>query len=614
MEPLLALLLAAYTLACAYVVGHAALARTVGGLSVSERVVVGWTLGLGLLATVLTLLGLAGGFWPPLALALPGAVAVVALAVARANGVRELGAVLSGRASGRWASLGCVPLVVLALCVVFSALAPPSDYDGLLYHLVAPRAYLQAGSFVYVPHNFSANLPMFGEMLFAVGLAGGSDRAPQLVHAGAGALAVALTWTLARRLLPGRAAWWAALGVAGTPLVPFLATRAYIDLFTVAFVTSATLLIVVWLEKRHTALLVLAGVLLGFAISSKYSALTVALPLGFVVLLAALRSGPRFALQSALAIGGAALVAALPWTVRQLALLGNPVWPMYFGGRDWDAARVEQLTYFVSQYGSGHTPRDWLLLPLNVFRESWRFGHVPWSFPPLLAIAAPLAVFDRRAGVRWLLLAATLTALLWARGWQDLRYLLSIYPLLAVLGVAGLRAALPGRWGEWVAGALAAGLLLVTLGREAQRAWDRLPVVLGIESAQAFLTRSVSNHAAVTALSERASGDSTALFLGEGQIWYCRPRCLPDPAHDNLLVFFLGGVPERRIDASAAAARLAVEGVQHVLLSKKDFWYLENQDPEDRLRRQLAEFYVFKAQHLELVYQDDLMELYRTRW
>jgi len=110
------------------------------------------------------------------------------------------------------------------------------------------------------------------------------------------------------------------------------------------------------------------------------------------------------------------------------------------------------------------------------------------------------------------------------------------------------------------------------------------------------------------------------LFLGDGQVWYCQPRCIPDPAHDNLLVWILGSgqspaVGEQsQIDVEATACRLADERVRHILLSKKDFWYLEHQDPEDRLRRQLAAFYVFKARYLDLVYEDALTEVYRGRW
>jgi hypothetical protein len=41
---------------------------------------------------------------------------------------------------------------------------------------------------------------------------------------------------------------------------------------------------------------------------------------------------------------------------------------------------------------------------------------------------------------------------------------------------------------------------------------------------------------------------------------------------------------------------------------------LEHQDPENRPKRQLAEFYVFKAQYLDLVYDDAFTEVYRGRW
>ena len=109
-----------------------------------------------------------------------------------------------------WRRWGCWPWRVLV-----QDLAPPTDYDGLLYHLVAPQAFLQAGRIVYLPHNFSANLPALGELLFAFGLAGGSDRAPQLIHALAGGLAVGLTYTFGARLFGPRAALWGGRGVGG---------------------------------------------------------------------------------------------------------------------------------------------------------------------------------------------------------------------------------------------------------------------------------------------------------------------------------------------------------------------------------------------------------------
>jgi hypothetical protein len=605
------LAIAAYVVACAVPIGWAPLWHLLGEDDAGgARLAASVALGLGVQAYALTLLGAVGLFHPTLVLATPLALAVVTLPFAwRTRAVRWrpphpslLDLVMSAL------------VALIGIAVVVSDLAPPSDYDGLLYHLVAPRAYLDAGRLIYIPHNFSANLPALGEMVFAIGLAAGSDRAPQLIHAAAGALSTVLTYFTARLLLPRDDARWAAVAFMGTPLVPFLMTRAYIDLFTVAFAALATWTFAHWLVSEKRGALVVCGVALGLAISTKYAALTAAAGVGITLLaVAAKRRGIRNAAACAAVTGGAALAGWLPWLMRQTLVLGNPAWPMFIGGRDWDAARVAQLTYFVSQYGSGSSLVDWILLPVNVFRESWRFGHVPWSFPPPIAVAAPLALADRRPVARWLLLAAGIAALLWARGWQDLRFLLTVYPLLALLGVVGLRAALPGPAATCAITLLVCGSLAATLTREGQRAASRLPVIVGVERPDDFVRREVSSHAAVTFLNATASTDSSVLFLGAGPVWYCRPRCIPDPAHDNLLVFFLGGEARASIDTDAALARLRAERIAYVLLSKVDFWYLEHQDPEARLKRQLAEFYVFKARHLDPVYDDETTEVYRLR-
>ena len=152
-------------------------------------------------------------------------------------------------------------------------------------------------------------------------------------------------------------------------------------------------------------------------------------------------------------------------------------------------------------------------------------------------------------------------------------------------------------------------LCLSAAGRHVARAGDVAGVVLGREPVAAYLGRRLTDFGAIGALNAQVAPGRATLFLGDGQIWYCRQRCIPDPAHDNLLQWFVrpGG---RR----SALRRLQAEGVSHILLSKVDFWYLEHQDPQDRLRRQLAEFYRFKAAHLELVYEDAWTEVYRGRW
>jgi hypothetical protein len=623
MEAVRALFLTGLLVACAAPTGAAGL-RAAGleakdTTSRLERWLLAVTAGLGLFALAFTLAGLTRTLRPPRVLVLPLLAALATLPVSRGFlwGVPWTRPAPGGpdRLTRR---LAVGAMLFIALAVVVQDLAPPTDYDGLLYHLVAPRAFLTAGMITYIPHNFSANLPALGEMLYAFGLAGGSDRAPQLLHAVAGALAVGLTYTFGTRLFGARPALWGAAGLAATPLVPFLATRAYIDLFTVLFGLVALGGVLVARDTGRPAWLRIAGAATGLAIATKYSAFTLGAVLGAAVLLAVWhrtrRPGPI--VQAGIVFGGLAALFALPWYARQIVALHNPVWPMVFGGRDWDAVRVEQLTYFVDQYGTGHGWRDWLLLPWNVYTQSWRFGHVPDAFPPLLAVAAPLAwLWGRERGAaggaaRWLLWITVAASLFWARGWLDLRFLLTLYPALALLGAAGLEATLGRRRpGALLVSLGVAWLCLVTAARQVERAADAVPVVTGREPVAGYLGRRLTDFAAVSYLNAQVPPGQAVLFLGDGQIWYCRPRCVPDPAHDNLLQWFV-----RPGDLGVTREQLQRDGVTHILLSKVDYWYLEHQDPDDRLRRQLNEFYRFKAEYLDLVYQDAATEIYRGRW
>jgi hypothetical protein len=661
-----ALLATCLVLAAAVPVGGAAL-RLLGfrGTDLgarNERLGYALAIGLGMLALFLTLAGLARLLYPVAVLAGPVVLAVVAWPLSRPllagptsprpRGRRSAApegppaftplACRARRDAGReCADLGTevhvavaageraalkvttVALTILAAAVLIQCMAPPTDYDGLLYHLVAPRVFLAAHGIEYIPHNFSANLPMLGEMLYTVGLAAGTDRMPQMLHAATGALCVWLTYTFGRERFGRRAAWWAAAGVAVTPLLPFLATRAYIDLFTLLFSLVAIAGVIRWHETHRAAWLRLAGVATGLALSTKYAAVMVGLVAGACILVAgwltARRSGERrlparqaavAALRPAAAFAALATVVALPWYLRQTLALGNPIWPMYFGGRDWDGLRVEQLTYFISQYGAGRTIGDWLRLPWNVYTQSWRFGHVPDAYPPILALAAPLALRQSTGSIRWVAAIAGALCLLWAQGWQDLRFLLPAYPMLALLGAAALVGRRSGvRYGSAFTVGIVTLSAVLAAAQHGWRAVDAMGVIFGREPVAAYLERKLPDQRAINYLNRVVGPGDAALFLGDGQIWYCRPRCIPDPAHDVLLQWFV-----RPPGESAVIETLRGERVTHILLSRRDFWYLEHQDPEERLKEQLAAFYTFKAKHLDLVYADNLTEVYRGRW
>ncbi len=337
-----------------------------------ELAAVALSAGLGVHGLILTLLGLAHVLYPAAVIAVPltlGALTVpLALPLWRwprgpaIDGACEAVACPRPSNSARVLRPATIAaLAVVAIAILIQDLAPPTDYDGLLYHLVAPRAFLAAHAITYLRHNFSADLPAFGEMLYAFGLAASSERMPQLLHGATGVLCVLLTYCLGRITVGRRAAFWGSAALAATPLMPFLATRAYIDLFTLLFSLVALLAFVHWLTDRATRWLLLAGCGTGLALATKYAAATLVLVLGAAILVAAWRRVncrslfARLAAAAAppIAFGAAAAAVALPWYARQTLALGNPVWPMYAGGaeqREW-GIRGQQKTQILPAAG-----------------------------------------------------------------------------------------------------------------------------------------------------------------------------------------------------------------------------------------------------------------------
>jgi hypothetical protein len=69
-------------------------------------------------------------------------------------------------------------LLVISLILILAmaqALTPPWNYDGLMYYLQAPRLFLKAERIVLLSDIWQANGPFTIQMLYMLGLAGGSD-------------------------------------------------------------------------------------------------------------------------------------------------------------------------------------------------------------------------------------------------------------------------------------------------------------------------------------------------------------------------------------------------------------------------------------------------------
>ena len=451
--------------------------------------------------------------------------------------------------------LGAALLVLIAIGAAFAliaALAPEVEYDAVWYHLDFPQRYLAAGSLVDDRCEYVSLYPMGAELLFAYGLAFGSPVVAKLVGFGFWVLFVLAAYELASRAGGRRAALAAAAVAALTPTALWEATTAYVDLAVAVFLTLSLGWVLRFAERGGTAPLVLAGLFGGFALAVKTLALIGLAPLAAVLLLSERGAPLRRRIGHAALFGAAALLPAAPWLLRAQLEGGNPVFPSLYGvfGADadrWSERAAEGLERSLDRWGHGDGIGGLLSLPWDLTMHAASFAG---SLGVLYLMLVPPA-FTRRLPRPALLCGAfaLLYVLLWASppSSQQLRFLLPVVPVLALLAGLGLERArelaerLHPRLGTAVAVFVVAvlGLTLPPFtglhDREGEQTLVHVlrgapvDVVTGAEGERAYLERRIPAYAAARALSRRAAPGERAVGLTDPFTdLYAGVRLIPD--------------------------------------------------------------------------------------
>jgi len=415
-------------------------------------------------------------------------------------------------------------------------------------------------------------------------------------------------YTLAGRLLESRRGSWLALFVLGTtPVIGTVGGYAHTDLGWALFEFLAAYALLCWGAEGERGWLVLAGVFAGLGMGSKYLGLPALGALGVAVVvqsgLLARRSWRRV-LGDGLLFGLVALLVAAPWYLKNWLWLGNPVYPLWFGGQGWDAYQEAKLQFMGTSYGPRQGVWGFLLLPWDLFFHSiGYFGPIPFAFPTPLSLLLPLYLLvRRRPAINLILLISLLRFGSWAVSARNTRYLMDIYPLLSV-AVAYLLVELAR---QRKVRALVQGAVFILL--VANLTWQALllvqenplPVVLGLESREDYLAE--YNHPpyrVIRFINQLPSG-SRVLFSGNGQSYYATTDHVADVNHSNwgYLVYRWG---ENPVGIHRA---LVAQGITHVYYSGYDFVWQLHFDFEGQLARELASFDQFAARCARLVYDE----------
>ena len=210
---------------------------------------------------------------------------------------------------------------VFTIFYLANAWAPETSPDGAGYHLEVVSKYFHAHGFRNLSGNMYSNLSQGVEMLYQPAFAIGRHSATALVHF---SFMIALAWLIfafGRRIQKPVAGAAAALLVYASPVVGRDGTTAYVDVAVAAIAFAAFYWIELWEEQRGDRLLIVAGMLAGYAFAAKYTAFVM------VVYALAIVAWRARKLRPLLIVTAAAVVMIAPWMVKNWIYARDPVAP-----------------------------------------------------------------------------------------------------------------------------------------------------------------------------------------------------------------------------------------------------------------------------------------------
>jgi hypothetical protein len=554
--------------------GRAAAVRLLpGGTPFAVQTIFGAGLGLGLLGYLTLGAGLAG-FASPLsclvilALVFGASIREILelLRRAAAAGVRSFRLELGPAEAAAFAILGAFLAVTL-----LGALSPPFYYDGLVYHLSVPKLHLLRGFVGHVPENVHAQYPSLAQMLYLLALGLRDDIAVKLLNFGIGLVLAAAVYLFGRTFADRATGAWAAVIVLTTEAVAMTLTRVMIDAATALFPFLALFAIALWDrdECRNPRLLLLAGLLGGLAISTKYTDFWLwAILLAAVALLALKRGRGAAAILPPLLAGGTSLIVLLPWLMKTGSWTGNPVFPFFFdllGGRPWDAWAQERFAAYNAGMGGPISWRSIYRTPLEMFLIRGSMENL--TLGALFLLALPFVLADRSRPRAFALAGAVLLAYVpyWFLSARIVRYLVLVVPCAALLVAHARTALVPGSRAHRALGAvLIAGMLhnLAFFAVDELTVFEPVAVALGAETREAFLSRKLQPYEAMRFASRTLPRDAKVFFIGETRGYHLDRDYIANSAHDPSL---LAALVRRTRDAGGVARELRALGVTHLL-------------------------------------------------
>lgn len=457
---------------CAAIGRRATRSLNIGYGSALEHFLFSTGIGIGVVGTLILLLGTVGAFHP---LALGALIGVAVLPAWRE--LRDMPALIQEATREVGTTAGATAIAVfaiLAVAMIVFAVAPPTDWDSLMYHLQIPRQFLAQNAIHVPPDNLHVSFIGMFHMLYVPMLAFGAPAACALLNALLGLLLALTMMSAAARLFSRSAGRLGLILLWGSPMMILGGVTSRVDVVLAYYVfLGHYALLRAWKNPDQSVpWAIMAGANLGMAVGVKYLALAyiaALLPLFAAVAYQQNDNGKRVRLL--IISSGWMILCAAPWLLKNWIMLGAPLYPQF--------ATALLPPWLASLYGSAHIPAviepstlrplsavrvpfsisDWFFAPGNMTPEAEGTGYT--ANRVFVALAFSALLLRNRAFIAVLVPGLLfIVAVLLHNSSLNLRYLTPALPALT-LAAALIIAALADRTNSMM---LRRALLLVVVG------------------------------------------------------------------------------------------------------------------------------------------------------
>ncbi len=414
----------------------------------------------------------------------------------------------------------------------------PASWDSIAYHLKIPADYISHHRIIPLIYNFNANTSHNMELLYTLAmLIKGPDLA-QLFNLSFFVLSGVGIYSLCRKFSTLK------LSLLGVGI--FLANGFAIDTITTAdvdmgltfFFLLGMLAFITYTEQKSLCWIVLMGFYAGICLGIKYTGCFCLIAL-FICLLvhALLEKQKKMRITLYLCVS---MLIFLPWMVKNYYFTGNPIYPMLFSifdGINWSKVQAEQLEHFHKSIGMGREFLQYLLLPWNItIHVGLDYKSFLGKITPLFLMILPAFLLLSKEKIYWyLFIACGVFFACWAYYFQNLRYLVPVFPLLSILCVIGLQrmTQVEGSFNPTrVLSHISAILIVVVMAKEGavyiKKVPDHLNILAGNESSETYLSKNVQPYEMFQYINKKLPESSKLFFIWENRGFYCKREYISD--------------------------------------------------------------------------------------